>query len=875
MRYLLTLAVTLTFLFSNVSAQTLDHVPGELLVQVFPGADVNNLVSKRPVIAGQTVNFTLKETLVKSMGIYLLSFSPANAEQEVLNYALNNSSISIAQFNHYVQHRATTPNDPSFGNQWGMHNTGQNNGTADADIDAPEAWDITTGGLTSTGDTIVVAVIDGYFNLTHEDLDYFKNYDEIPGNNQDDDGNGYVDDFDGWDAYNNDGDPAGSGTHATHVSGISGAIGDNNKGVAGVNWNVKIMPVAGSSGNESTVVKAYGYVRDMRIMYDTTNGQKGAFVVSTNSSFGVNYGLPSNYPIWCAMYDSLGQVGILSACATMNVNANVDTQSDIPTACPSPYMVAVTNTNRNDGKNGGAAYGATTIDLGAPGTSIYSTVPGNNYQNQTGTSMATPHVAGAIALMYAAACQDLIVDYKNNPATFAINFRDFMFDGTDSISSMTGITTTNGRLNLFGMLSEVQNYCSNAGCLVPFNNAISNVTDTGVTVTWGNVSTADSYTLRVREQGLTNWTTYNDTTPSINVTGLQACTTYEYEIESLCDTFNSGYTATFTFTTEGCCVPPSDATMISQSDSSVELSWSNIYAAQSYTLRYKEVGATTWITTAVTSDTVLISTLNACTDYVFEIATECDTGASAFSVVDTFNTSGCGACIEAQYCNAFLDDDSEWIAQVDFGTISNASGSSGGAGYTDFTATQSTTIELGKSYPITLTPGFSSVPFNEHWRVWIDWNGNGAMADPGELVYDSQNPSQFVVNGNVAVPTTAQVGITRMRVSMRFNTAGNPCDFATGSQFGEIEDYCVSVESPTAVGDTWKPNLLKVYPNPATKEIRVSGAGADLRMINTLGQEVNVSIVRRGSEFRLDISNIPAGFYTIVSGDDAVKFIKE
>src|SRR5690606_10330895 len=106
-----------------------------------------------------------------------------------------------------------------------------------------------------------------------------------------------------------------------------------------------------------------------------------------------------NYPIWCGFYDDLGAHGILSAGATANANWNIDTMGDVPTACPSDYMVAVTNTTHNDTKNGGAGYGATQIDLGAPGTSILSTTPGGGYGTSTGTSMATPHVAGAIGLI--------------------------------------------------------------------------------------------------------------------------------------------------------------------------------------------------------------------------------------------------------------------------------------------------------------------------------------------------------------------------------------------------------------------------------------------------------------------------------------------
>src|ERR1019366_8230289 len=312
-----------------------------------------------------------------------------------------NRKVKIAQFNHRFQQR-NTPNDAQFGAQWNLNNTGQNSGTVGADISAIKAWNIATGGLTSTGDTIIVAVIDGGFDITHRDLNFWKNYHEIPHNHIDDDNNGYIDDFDGWNSSTNN-DSLTVIDHGTHISGIIGAKGNNCIGVAGINWKIIIMPVCTDGSVEANVVAAYAYVMKQRRIYNQTNGAKGSFVVATNSSFGVEKGQPSAYPLWCAMYDSLGSVGIVNAVATTNANRNVDTQGDIPTACPSNWLITVTNTTNRD-TTAGAGYGATTIDLGAPGTNITSTTSSNTYSSLSGTSVATPHVAGAIALMYAVAC---------------------------------------------------------------------------------------------------------------------------------------------------------------------------------------------------------------------------------------------------------------------------------------------------------------------------------------------------------------------------------------------------------------------------------------------------------------------------------------
>lgn len=148
------------------------------------------------------------------------------------------------------------------------------------------------------------------------------------------------------------------------------------------------------------------------------------------------------------MYDTLGSVGILSCAATANANWDIDVVGDVPTGCSSEYLISVTNTTHTDAKYANAAYGLTTIDLGAPGTSIMSTIPNNEYTSYTGTSMASSHVAGVVALMFSRADEATINEYKNDPGSKALLFKEWLLASVDPIAALQGITVTGGRLNV-------------------------------------------------------------------------------------------------------------------------------------------------------------------------------------------------------------------------------------------------------------------------------------------------------------------------------------------------------------------------------------------------------------------------------------------
>ncbi len=437
--------ITISTASSQINKGTTEREPGELLVML--KKNINPLKDPILLLEFEARGVQVDYKITRSFNIWLFRFNEGvSIPDKVLQLIKAHPAVELAQFNHKVQERSV-PNDPSFNQLWALLNTGQSNGIAGSDIKATEAWDITTSGITAHGDTIVIAVVDGGVDLNHSDLNFKKNWNEIPLNQIDDDNNGYVDDFHGWNAYSNSGNVSGH-DHGTHVSGIAAAKTNNGIGVSGVSYNSKVLPIAGSGTNEVLVVSAYDYVFTMRKLYNETNGAAGAYVVASNSSFGIDAGDPTNYPLWGAMYDSMGMVGILNVGSTANRGWDIDIQGDIPTAMTNESIVAVTNTTNRDVLNTQAAWGLNSIDLGAPGTDIYSTRQGNLYGTKTGTSMASPMVSGAIALLYAATDSTRLTEYKEFPSLAVSRFKRYMIATVDTIPSLVGKSVSGGRLNL-------------------------------------------------------------------------------------------------------------------------------------------------------------------------------------------------------------------------------------------------------------------------------------------------------------------------------------------------------------------------------------------------------------------------------------------
>ncbi len=360
-----------------------------------------------------------------------------------------------------AQKLQATPNDSQMWRLYGMHNTGQTGGTADADIDAPEAWEISTG-----SSNIVVGIIDTGVDYTHSDLaaNIWTNPGEIAGNGIDDDGNGFVDDVHGYDFLNNDGDPMDDNNHGTHVAGTIAGAANNGQGVAGVNWSSSIMGLkflsAGGWGYISDAVQAVNYTTMMRTSY-------GVNIRVTNNSWGG--GLYSS-----AMANALqanNDAGILFVAAAGNSGTNNDSSPHYPSNYTQANVISVAATDHNDNLAYFSSYGVSTVDLAAPGVDIYSTLPGERYASFSGTSMATPHVAGVAALAWSVAPDATVAEIKAA-----------ILQGTDSLASLSGRVATGGRLNAFGTLDLLVD----SGPRAPFLTSLTtspSVTEAGATVT--------------------------------------------------------------------------------------------------------------------------------------------------------------------------------------------------------------------------------------------------------------------------------------------------------------------------------------------------------------------------------------------------------
>jgi subtilisin family serine protease len=357
---------------------------------------------------------------------------------EAVNKMKGNPDIEYAEPNYIYTHNAIS-NDTYYldGNLWGMY--GQSSAPAyPYGCGAYRAW---ASGHTGSA-SVYVGIIDEGYMVAHEDLsgNAGKNPGEIAGNGIDDDKNGYVDDVYGWDFFNNDNTVFDGieDDHGTHVAGTIGAIGGNRKGVAGVCWNIKLLNakfLGPEGGTTANAVLAVDYFTELKI-------KQGINIVALNNSWGGGgYSEALKEAIQRASANN-----ILFIAAAGNDVTNSDISPYYPAGYSCENIIAVASINTTGALSYFSNYGATSVDLGAPGSGIYSTIPKlsktrivSGYAMYSGTSMATPHVTGAAALFAA-----------SHPGASASNIKSAILSSVTPTPALTGKCMSGGRLNING-----------------------------------------------------------------------------------------------------------------------------------------------------------------------------------------------------------------------------------------------------------------------------------------------------------------------------------------------------------------------------------------------------------------------------------------
>ena len=427
---------------------------------------------------------TASEVLSNRFNVHLFTFNPTLIDcEDMFNLLNSDDRVEFAEFNLFVYPQSQQPADPYFNLQWALLNTGQiiedEQGIPGADISAIPTWELLDNTPHGNSKEIVVAVIDSAPCLYHEDINFWRNHAETLGDGIDNDGNGYIDDYYGWDAIDKTHllnlDPD---SHGTHVSGIVSAIKDNNIGISGLSNDIKVMPIRAlrntGFGHVNFIYSAYNYVYENRLLYNTTNGNQGVYIVAANSSFSWHFGTPLRSAIR-EIIIKMTEEGILVPVSAGNSGVDLENLGihhedfPYPAGYKLPGMITVTTTtNTDDLRNN---WGNKTVHLGAPGYQIFSTLENNTYGYLSGTSMATPQVSATVGLLYSVASDDLLDQYKDNPSFLALLIKDFILDGVDVINSLIDKTITEGRLNVFNSVSSFLEYDQ---VLVKQNMEISN-----------------------------------------------------------------------------------------------------------------------------------------------------------------------------------------------------------------------------------------------------------------------------------------------------------------------------------------------------------------------------------------------------------------
>jgi hypothetical protein len=472
----------------------------------------------------------------------------------------------------------------------------------------------------------------------------------------------------------------------------------------------------------------------------------------------------------------------------------------------------------------------------------------------------------------------------SDPSSMFMNYMDYtddacmnMFSSGQAARMQALFTSSGARFSITTSLGCTPP--SGTTCNVPTGLTTSSVTSSSATLSWSAATGATSYNVQYRIVGSGTWTSTTSATTSKSVTGLAASSAYEWQVQTVCSSGSSAFSALANFTTSApSCGVPSGVTAGSLTGSSATISWSAVTGALSYNLNWKLGSSGTYTTvTGITSTSYNLSGLTSCTAYNYQVQTVCSAGSSSFSTAGSFTTTGCAVT----YCTSKGTSTTyEYISKVLLGSINNTSGNN--SGYGNYTAL-STSLAGGSSNTITLTPGFTGSSYREYWKVYIDYNKNGVFTDAGENVATTN--STAAVSASFTVPASALNGATRMRVQMQYNAY--PSSSCATYTYGEVEDYTVNItgnaQRPMAV-ETGAGTLGQIflYPNPtdgivnisfnATSETKASIRITD--MIGNIAVSAQVGVTQGSNKFTYDLSSFSKGIYMVEVSDESGRSVQ-
>jgi serine protease len=853
---------TITFMVINVFSskeifgQVYQFVPGEVIVQTRSMEDLENLKMSMQNLSSRAQQSETKKVAFEKLQSSILPIAllrtDENNVEELLREIYKRKETVHVQRNRVLQLRST-PNDPDFIRQWSL-----NNPVEGFDSNILKAWKTTTGGITATGDTIVVAIIDDGVGR-HDDLvkNLWINNLEIPGDGIDNDGNGFIDDYYGWNSQNKNDNIFTDERHGTAIAGLIGASGNNGLGIAGINWNVKLMIIDMGNITEANALSAYSYVYEMRKLYNDTNGKKGAFIVVTNSSWGIDFGKAKDAPIWCEFYNKLGEVGILNCVATVNKDINIDVEGDLPTTCTSEYLIGVTNVNRLNEKNNDASFGKKSIDLGAYGQRAYSTTSNNRYAEFVGTSSATPHVVGAIALAYSVPCDQLIMTAKNDPSQAARLVKHLLLSTVTPNSSLINKSTSSGLLNIGNLVEATQKLCENCNLFLTENDPETieeKFSKINVFDPKGNVD------LRLKKAEDTVWTYFNDLFDGDFINLPDLCTEMEYQVRHQCNnTALDSFGYSRYFYSYGCCTPVTNLN-VTYNNQNLNLTNSLPQLVDFTQFEYRLKDDIIWKSFKLINQGN-VSDISDCQLYEYRAYNSCLNQRTLSDTTSITNVSTqCGNCTLQEYCLPNnVNNRQEWIDSVAIGNNVWQTGK-GALGYNSLLSYKIPILRKGIKYPISIGPGYLGTAFRQRFYVYLDLNQNGIF-EKEELVLSSLDRSTSFSDSLIIPPVTLS-GITRMRIIMSFTEIGTPCEI--NELFGEVEDYCVNIEEATH--SPILQNSENYISNPVSNFLHIDLHDSyDKTKINYTIFDMNGKIILKGKSegTSIDCTYLKNGIYLI------------